>query len=781
MKKQILHCIFIMLLLASVYKKTVAQNLIANYPLNGNANDISGNGLNGTIIGSPQFVPDRFGNANCAIEFPNYVAHHIEIDDNILLHTPSITIAAWVYISGVNTLSSFIDKPLGNVTSDSWHLGTRSGNYSSWLSNDPNNPNPISQVESAIPNLFQWHYVVTTFNNATKEHRIYIDAVLQSTNIFNSSIGYDNNKMYLGTAVENGGLSFPMWGRLDDVKIFDADLSPAQISAAYANGLPYNNPGSGNAVSFTGNQDSYIQLPSLLNGTNIFSTDFWVKTTDNNSAGTYWQKPTLVGNASPSSNDGDFGIVVNNGQIGVWSGICSCGDQELQTTKVINDDKWHHVAVVSDGNNLVLYVDGVQMPGSISVAGGTLQTAARPWAIGKNNSCCSAGSPVNASIDEFRVWDIALTETQIRERMCRKIKNSDPLYNNLFAAYNFNENSGVSALNAKSIGHAVLYNAARMTSGAPVGDAAAYDFTSVTKTAGISHAGGESFSVTSTTGNPDGIQVYRVDEQPNSINGVVSIGNADKYFGVFQSGGTSPQYNAVYNYTGNPNVTAANEHTLALYKRTDNAVTSWANGIATLDMVANTLTLTGQSTEYILGSAGTLPLQLLSFTATKQGKNALLQWKTTNEVNTLQFEVERSTDGLNFEKISKVTASNSSGTHNYMYTDNTPANGINYYRLKQVDSDGHYIYSAVAVVVFEKNTALNIYPNPAADRIAIEYAGDQKKVTLIIFDGTGRKVFTKEFVNQNILQADISGLVKGVYTLQLNNGAGQSFSKLIKL
>ncbi|MFT3980457.1 MAG: T9SS type A sorting domain-containing protein [Ferruginibacter sp.] len=782
MKRQILHCIIIVLTLASLYNKATAQNLVASYPLNGNANDISGNGLHGTIIGSPAFVDDRFGNANSAIEFPNYTAHRIEVDDNILLHVPSITIAAWVYIANINGLSSFIDKPLGNATSDSWHLGTLSGNYSSWLSNDPNNTNPLSQVASTIPNLAQWHYVVTTFNNTTKEHRLYIDAILQSTNIFNSTIGYDNSKMYLGVAIENGGLNFPMWGRLDDVQIFDADLSPAQINAAYISGLSFNNPGSGNAVSFTGNQDSYVQLPSLLNGTNIFSTDFWVKTGDNNSNSTYWMKPTLVGNANPSSNDGDFGIVINNGQIGVWSGMCSCGDQELQTTKVINDNAWHHVAAVSNGNDLVLYVDGVQLPGSISVAGGGLQTAARPWAIGKNNSCCSGGSPVNATIDEFRVWDIALTETQIRERMCKKNKPGDALYNNLVAGYSFNENLGATALNAKSLSHASLYNAARITSGAPVGDASAYDFTNATKAAGISDASGESFTATSTAGNPDGMQVYRVDEQPNTMNGVVSIGASDTYFGVFQCGGTSPQYNAVYNYSGNPYVTAGNEPNLALYKRADNAVTSWSNAAATLDVAANTLSVAGQSTEYILGSAGTLPLQLLLFTATKQGENALLQWKTTNEVSTSYFDVERSRDGLQFETIGRVAAVNNAGTNHYLFADNSPAKGINYYRLKQADMDGRYTNSTVTVVVFENTKAtLSIYPNPAVNTIHIRYAADQKNVTLSIFDITGRKVFAKEFANQSIPEIDISALVKGVYTLQLNDGSRQLFSKLIKL
>ncbi|MBK0383464.1 T9SS type A sorting domain-containing protein [Pedobacter sp. SD-b] len=785
MKKQILHGILILISLSCVNNKAFSQNLIASYPLNGNANDISGNNLNGTIIGTPAFVTDRFGNANSAIAISGNLANRIEVDDNALLHLPSITISAWVKEIGINAIiKTIVDKPLGTGASDSWHLGviTNGGDlYSSWIFNDPGSATG-SQI-TAPAYIGDWHYIVFTFDNNSKLHKLYVDGVLRSTNTLSNTIGYDNSKMYIGAALENNGLSFPMDGELDDIKIYDAALSAQQIASDYSAGITYNNPGSGSAIQFNGTASQYYaQLPSLLDGTNVFTVDFWVKTTESGSNPTYWQNPTLVGNVNPSSPDGDFGITLNNGQIGVWSGICSCGDQVLQTTKAINDNNWHHVAAVNDGSKMVLYIDGMLLSGSIPTSGGALQTAARPWSIGKGNSCCSNGSPANATIDEFRIWDTALSQTQIRDRMCKKTTSSDGLYGNLLAYYHFNETIGTSLVDSKNNNIAFLNDGTRLLSAAPVGDAAAHDYMNAVKSVSINNSNGESITVTSTSGNPDGIQVYGVEEQPNTVDGVITLGNPNKYFGVFQSGGSTPQYNTVYNYTGNPYVTAANENTLALYKRTDNAVTTWTNGFASLNTSAKSLTLSGQSTEYLLGASGPLPLQLLSFTAGNQGLYALLKWTTTAEINCSHFEIERSNSGALFQNIGSISAINNNAIHHYNFVDNTPLNNINYYRLKMVDRDGHYTFSPIVKVSFRNNNPLfSIFPVPAINTITIKYSGHQKIIMMTIFDATGKKVFAQKIINQSVLVADISQLSKGIYTVQLDDGTKPPSIKLIKM
>ena len=570
---------------------TPGPSLIASYTFSNNTNDGSGNNLHGTIIGSPTFTTDRKGNANSAILFNGNVANRVEVDNNILLHTPSITIASWVKFNSLaGSHQGVVDKPLGTNVSDSWHFGTQGSNFSVWHMNSGTNFNPYSQVTAPIV-TGQWYYAVNTFDNTTKQHKLYIDGVLKMTNTFNSTIGYDNNKMYIGAAFENNTLDFPMNGVIDEVKIYGEALSQQQIQNEFINQISFNTKGSGNAISFDGNDD-YVQLPPVLDGATQFSIDFWVKTTENRVGGAYWQHPTILGNANPSSPDGDFGIVTNNGQLAVWHGLC-CGDQSLQTTKVINDNQWHHIAVVNNGSTMVLYADGILLPGSIPTNNGAIQNSARPWRIGMNNSCCIGNWPFAGTIDEVRFWNNALTETQIRERMCRKLTNNDALYSNLVGYFNFDESDGSSALDGSNNSNlSALFNgASHVASGAPIGNTSSFSYAGAASS--VNHANptlGDDITATLTAGGADGIQVYHVNEAPNSVVGVSGLETANTYFGTFVVGGTSPTYSITYNYDGIAGIT--NENGLVLATRASNSVNTWNGVVANLNTTANTLSVT---------------------------------------------------------------------------------------------------------------------------------------------------------------------------------------------
>jgi hypothetical protein len=122
-------------------------------------------------------------------------------------------------------------------------------------------------------------------------------------------------------------------------------------------------------------------------------------------------------------------------------------------------------------------------------------------------------------------------------------------------------------------------------------------------------------------------------------------------------------------------------------------------------------------------SGGALPVTLVSFTATKANEQVYLNWSTATEINSSHYEIERSTDGVTFEKIGFETAAfNSVELINYQFIDNQPNNGINYYRLKMVDADETFEYSPVRVVNVssaQPAVTVNIYPNPAANFISV--------------------------------------------------------------
>jgi hypothetical protein len=579
-----------------------ANNLIAYFKFNNTPADSSGNNLHATIIGSPTFTTDRNGHANSAISFNGNVANRLEVDDNLLLHTPSITIGAWVKFNSLSSIKTIVDKPLGNNVSDSWHFGTENSNLSCWHFNNTST-NPYSQVTTPI-NTNQWYYVVNTFDDASKQHKLYVDGMLKATTTFNSTIGYDNSKMYIGAAIENGGLAFAMDGVIDEIKIYGSAMSALQIINEFKNEVAANKPGSGDGINLDGST-AFVQLPSILDGATQFTVDFWIKTTENRSSGTYWQKPSIVGNGNPGGPDGDFGISTSNGFIGVWHGFC-CGDQSFETTKAINDNQWHHVAAVNDGTNVILFVDGIQQTGSIPTGGGAIQNAARPWRLGMINSCCSGDTPHQGTLDEFRIWNIALTQSQIRDRMCKKIVGTDALYSNLSAYYNFDEKIGSTVFDGSANGNtATLHNAAsRITSGAPIGNFSSHDYSGASASVNLANpTRGDDVTITLTSGSAQGVQVYNVNEAPNSRSGVEGLETNHGYFGTFIVGGTSPTFNTVYNYDGIPSI--SDENALSLFSRNDNSTIAWLGESATLNATTNTLAknaISASQKEFIIGA-----------------------------------------------------------------------------------------------------------------------------------------------------------------------------------
>jgi len=118
-----------------------------------------------------------------------------------------------------------------------------------------------------------------------------------------------------------------------------------------------------------------------------------------------------------------------------------------------------------------------------------------------------------------------------------------------------------------------------------------------------------------------------------------------------------------------------------------------------------------------------LPLELLSFDARTEGAANELLWTTTREINTREFIIEHSSDGIQYESIGAVPAQqNYSGNADYRFTDNSPSS-VNFYRLKMVDIDGNFSYSAVkgsgSAAAAGSAVSISCYPNPVIDYVNI--------------------------------------------------------------
>lgn len=164
----------------------------------------------------------------------------------------------------------------------------------------------------------------------------------------------------------------------------------------------------------------------------------------------------------------------------------------------------------------------------------------------------------------------------------------------------------------------------------------------------------------------------------------------------------------------------------------------------------------------------TLPVELAAFEARKKGQFVQLDWRTMTEENNDFFSIERSSKGVEWEKIGHVNGQgNSIKMVDYSFFDKNPFVGDNYYRLKQQDINGTFTYSQIKVVTFTKGT-IEISPNPAKDWFVL--TTDTQLHEIHLFDGQGREVTRQCIIEQvsNGYHFLTKELGPGVYFLKVD-------------
>lgn len=188
----------------------------------------------------------------------------------------------------------------------------------------------------------------------------------------------------------------------------------------------------------------------------------------------------------------------------------------------------------------------------------------------------------------------------------------------------------------------------------------------------------------------------------------------------------------------------------------------------------------GNSAGYTIQSSTPLPVSLMYFNVYKHGHTARLEWQTSDEKNNKGFEIQRSTDAAgNWNAIGFTESSsyNASGSK-YQYTDGSPLENINYYRLKQVDLEGNYRYTAVRTVNFDISD-ISLTPNPVSSELTINGLSG---INEILLKNTIGKQLSVQRTQGRTVQINMTELPAGVYfiTIKKEDGSMDNYSILKK-
>jgi hypothetical protein len=433
------------------------NGLVGYWPFNGNANDESGNGNNGTVNGAILDV-DRFGNADSAYNFDG-LSNFIEIPSSSSLQVNSAyTISAWVFIDYQNY--HFIDQHsiISKINDGDWY-----GGYElriNGLSNTNNfghfaTTGNIGGVNIAIgtPNVVtgQWYFVTVTYDSSVL--KIYLNNIEVGSTLISGNLQTSNNKLRFGRRGE--GNSYNCWykGKLDDIGIWNRALTPQEITNLYTSTVPVSclpayvptsglvgywpfcgnaNDESGNANNLMNNGGVFISdrngTPNsacgLSNiGTNLSASNLTPSLSSSLQSISYWvQLPTqynystltLATNGVAYTNGSHLFIDQNDGAYGINNyvvGILISNGQSISFTANQSElGNWNNVVYTYDGNQLKLYFNGI-LKSSLQYSGGINPPNNNLLFANWGNP--SVPSSTNRNIDDIGIWNRALTEQEI--------------------------------------------------------------------------------------------------------------------------------------------------------------------------------------------------------------------------------------------------------------------------------------------------------------------------------------------------------------------------------
>jgi len=160
---------------------------------------------------------------------------------------------------------------------------------------------------------------------------------------------------------------------------------------------------------------------------------------------------------------------------------------------------------------------------------------------------------------------------------------------------------------------------------------------------------------------------------------------------------------------------------------------------------------------------------------------ARLMWTSEVELNFNYYDLEWSEDGVSFEKIESFDGMGGSNPFSYNYTD-TEASNHNYYRLKMINMNGSYNYSAVVYIETgcDNDFQIEMFPNPVQSgngSIQLKFYTQHQEATIFIHNSNGKlekqlSIGVSEAKSWNTIQLDITDLESGIYFVKIPGSKG---------
>ncbi|MDB5274627.1 MAG: cell surface receptor domain protein [Chitinophagaceae bacterium] len=432
---------FSALLFVLLWSSTLhAQNLVAWYKFDGNANDASANTNNGTVTGAT-LTTDRFGKSNSAYSF-NGTSDYISVPHHSSLNVDNLTITAWIYATSTPAAYNGIIHKRTNAdraafstaaSTSSFRLSVKQtdGNY--------NEPSIASQITTG-----SWQHVAYVFDGGTIKLYLNGSLVLTNTTYTGKALSYSSVAMEIGRTLwfPSGTATYYYWnGKIDDLKMYDGALSACQITAQANVGQNlvawYNFDGNANdgsvntnngtvtgaslttdrfgktnsAYSFNGTSN-YISVPhdATLNVSNLTITAWiYANTTSSAYNGILHKRTSTDQNAfSTSASTSSFRFSEKNTDGTTY---------EPTVSGSISTGSWQHIAYVYNGGTVTLYLNGTQVLNDATYTGKTLSSSAVPMEIGKTLWFPSGTATYffwDGKIDDLKIYGRALPACEIQ-------------------------------------------------------------------------------------------------------------------------------------------------------------------------------------------------------------------------------------------------------------------------------------------------------------------------------------------------------------------------------